>query len=313
MILINLAIFIIALFVVIKSSEYCIRYSSRIAKTFHLSEFIVSFLIIAIISTFPEASIAILSALQGDPSFGMGALLGSNVADLTLVFGIVVLFSYKGIRIKSEIVKRDFSYLLLLLFPILLGLDGRFTRMDGLILILGGFFFFLTLSLESKMFHRKFESLRDPSLVKNSSLMLLAIAALLVSAHFTMKYGTLFAYDLNVPPLLIGLTMVSVGTCLPELLYSLRAVSTKHDELALGDLLGTVIMDATIVLGIVVLISPFTFNPALIYVTGFAMFFAGLMVVSFIRYGKIITKKEGILLLFCYLAFVILEFIVNRA
>src|SRR3989344_7776808 len=120
MAILNLFIFLIFMFFLIKSADYATRYSSRLAKIFHLSEFVVSFFIVAVISTFPEATISIISALKGIPELGLGTLLGSNVADLALVFGIVAVVSIKGISIKSEILKKDLFYLALLLFQLLL-------------------------------------------------------------------------------------------------------------------------------------------------------------------------------------------------
>ncbi|HRZ86155.1 MAG TPA: hypothetical protein P5277_05250, partial [Candidatus Paceibacterota bacterium] len=98
----------------------------------------------------------------------------------------------------------------------------------------------------------------------------------------------------------------------PELIFSIKAVRNNHDELALGDILGTVVADATIILGLVAIISPFTYNPSSIYVTGGAMFLAGIFVITFMKTDKSINKKEGLLLLFFYILFLILEFMVNH-
>jgi len=134
MVLVNLALFLGSLFVMVKSAEYCTIRSSSLARFLHISEFVVSFFIVALISTFPEATVSILSAIEGMPQFGLGTLFGSNVADLTLVFGIVALLPNKGVRVKSEILKEDFLYLFLLMIPVLLGFDGEYSRVDGFII-----------------------------------------------------------------------------------------------------------------------------------------------------------------------------------
>jgi cation:H+ antiporter len=311
MALINLALFLASLFLLVKSADYATRYSSRLARSLHLSEFIISFFIVAVISVSPEAAVSVISAIEGVPEFGLGTLLGSNVADLTLVLGIVVLVSFKGVSVKSEILREDYYYLALLLAPIILGLDGFYSRIDGLMLVLSGLLFFYTLSLESKMFRRHIK-IKNRSALKNLILLVLSLGLLLVSAVCTVNFGIGFAEDVQLPPILVGLTIVSIGTCLPELLFSIRAVRTKHDELALGDILSTVIIDATIILGITALISPFHFKAAIIYITGLAMFLAGLLTVVFITTGKILTKKEGIYLLFFYIAYLIVEFVSNN-
>nr|MBA4404817.1 hypothetical protein [Nanoarchaeum sp.] len=312
MLVINLILFFVSLFVLIKSAEHAVNYSSKVARAFHISEFIVSFFIISVISVFPEATVSIVSAIQGIPEFGLGTLLGSNVADLSLVFGIVALFSIKGITVKSEILKNNLLYLVLLLVPIVLGFDGHFSRLEGILLVLSGIVFFVTLSFESKMFKKHTKKIKNKKWLKNLGLLVLSLAFLIGGAYYTVKFGVDFANDVKIPPFLIALTIVAIGTCLPELIFSLRAVKTKHEELALGDILGTVITDATILIGILALINPFSFNPMIIYVTGTMMFLAGLLSIWFVKSGKVLTKKEGIYLLLFYIVSLIIEFLVNH-
>jgi cation:H+ antiporter len=309
----NFVLFLVALFILVKSADYAVRYSSKLSRVFHISEFVVSFFIISVVSVLPEATVSIIAAINGVPEFGIGTLLGSNVADLSLVFGIVAIFSLKGIRVKSEILKNDMLYLILILVPILLGLDGRFSRIDGIILVLSGVVFYITLSIESKMFKKKLEEPKNHKWVKNLVILILSLAVLIISAQYTVRFGIGFANDIGMPPFLVALTMVAIGTCLPELIFSLRAIKTRHDELAMGDILGTVITDATIVMGILALINPFSFDPKIIYVTGSMMFIASALVIIFIKSGKVLSKKEGVYLLLFFILSLIIEFVVNHA
>lgn len=311
--MIEIIIYLLAsLFFLVKSAEYATNYAARLGKILHLSEFIVSFFIVSVISVFPEGTIAVMSAIQGVPSFGLGTLLGSNVADLTLVLGIVALFSLRGIPIKSEILKKDYYYLFLMIVPVLLGWDGHFSRTDGLLLLISGVFFFLTLSIESHMFRKKTNNIMHASFVNNFLLLIISLIVLLFSAKYTIDYGVALANKLNVPSVLIGLTIVSIGTCLPELFFSIKSVKKHKDSLALGDLLGTVITDATILVGITALIQPFNFNPNIIYVTGSAMFLACAFALLFIRTDRLLTKKEGLFLILFYILYLIVELLVNK-
>lgn len=311
MLILDLALFLVSLFVLVKSAERAVNYSSKLAKMLGISEFIVSFFMVAFISCFPEATVSVVSAINGIPEFGLGTLLGSNVADLALVFGLAALFSMNGIKVKSEILKNDLLYLLLLLVPILLGIDGHLSRADGVLLVLSGAIFLLTLSIQSKMFTRKFNDVKDHGWAKNMILLAISLAFLIAGAYYTVKFGVDFANDINIPPLLIALSMVSIGTCMPELVFSLNAVKKRHYELALGDILGTVIIDATILVGVMALIRPFDFDPNIIYVTGGLMLVAGALAVSFIRSEKVLSKKEGIYLLLFYILSLIIQFVVN--
>lgn len=300
MLALNLVLFLASLFILVKSAKYAVEYSSKIARIFRISEFIVSFFIVSVICVSPEATVSIISAMNGVPEFGLGTLLGSNVADLALVFGIVALFSAKGIAVKSRILKNELFYLALLLVPLVLGFDGHLSRMDGILLVMSGAAFFVTLSIKNRIRRKNFRKAKDKVCLKNLFLLVLSLAFIIASAYYTVKFGVAFANDAKIPPVLVALTMVAVGTCLPELIFSLRAVKEKHDELALGDILGTVITDATILVGVIALINPFDFNPMIIYVTGTMMFLAGALAVVFIKSGKILSRKEGVYLLLFY-------------
>jgi len=312
MIILNLILFFLALVILMKSGDFCASYSVKVAKIFHLSEFLISFVIVAVISTLPEGTIAILSAIENTPGFGLGTLLGSNVADLTLVFGIIVLFSRKGVYARSEIMKKNMFYLLLLIFPVVLGLDGNFSRIDGILLVCIGIFFFFTLSIESHIFGLNREKFKEKAVYKDIAILLISLAILIISANYTIQFGINFANEIGLPAVLISLTFVAIGTCLPELVFSIKAVKANHDGLAIGDILGTVITDATIMLGIMAVIQPFSVEKAVIYVTGFSMVIAALVIISFIETGKMLTKKEGIFLIFFYMIYLFAEFAVNH-
>jgi len=277
-----------------------------------MPEFSVSFFIIAVISVLPEATISIISAINGKPELGLGTLLGSNITDLTLVFGIVALFSSGGIKVQSKILRNNFFYLILLLFPLILGLDGKFSRIDGGILLLLGILFYVKIYRDSIRFRKKFNHTKKGHLIKTLILLLISLAILLTSAIFTVKYAVNFANDIKLPAILIGLTILAIGTCLPELIVSIKAVKNNRDGIALGDILGTVITDATIVLGLIALISPFSYNPANIYVTGTAMFIAGIFVTLFMKSEHTLNKTEGLILIGFYLLFVILSFFLSK-
>ena len=105
--------------------------------------------------------------------------------------------------------------------------------------------------------------------------------------------------------------IIGVGTTMPELFFSLSAVKKNHDSLAIGDILGTVLADATIVVGILSLISPFSFPLKIIYSTGIFMVLSSFLLFYFMRSGKTITKKESYLLFSFWLIFVFVEIILN--
>src|SRR3989344_4122012 len=143
-------------------------------------------------------------------------------------------------------------------------------------------------------------------------MLLLSMALLLAGSHFTVTSATSLAYYLGVSPILIGMLIVGLGTTMPELFFSLNSVKKRDDSLAIGDLFGTVLADATVVVGILAVVSPFAFPQKIIYITGSFMVLSSCILFQFMRSGRTLTRREAYMLLFFWLAFVIVEFVANR-
>lgn len=306
----DLFIFGIALFMVIKGATLATRYAARLAEGFHLSRYTIGFIIVAVVSILPETFIAISAALAGTPSFGLGTLFGSNVADLTLIFVVIVLFTGRSLKVEGKILKNHVIYPLILMLPLVLGLNGHFSRMEGLALIIaGGLFYFITLKNGGSSANI---SNSDDNKNRNFLMLLFSMAMLLVGSHFTVISATALANYLGVNPILIGMLIVGLGTTMPELFFSLKSAQKQDDSLAVGDILGTVLADATVVVGILALISPFSFPQKIIYVTGIFMVASSLILFNLMKTGRNITKKEAYLLLIFWLVFASVEFIINN-
>lgn len=297
-----------SIFLVIKSAGLAIRYSSRMAESFSLPRYVIGFLIVAVISVLPETFIAVSSAIQGVPEFGLGTLFGGNVADLTLVFALVILISGRNLRVESKVIKNRFFYISIVSLPLLFGLNGYYSRLEGLILVISGLFFYFfilkTNQLKTRVKKVKFST-------KNTVLLIASMAVLLLSAQLIVESGVNLAHSVGVNPILIGMFIVGLSTVLPELFFSAKAARSHYDSLALGDILGTVIADATIAVGIVALIAPFSFNLRIIYITGVFMILSLVLLLHFLKTGKALTRKEAFFLLLFYCLFIIAELLIN--
>lgn len=305
----DIFIFVAALVLVIRSSMFAIRYAEGLAESFRLSPYTVGFVIAAVISILPETFISLNAAFAGVPAFGLGMLFGSNVADLTIVIAVVAFIARRPIRVEATILKNHLIYPAFLLLPIVLGLDGHFTRAEGAGLILAGaIFYYMALRQGTS---GESTARGAGSRMKTFMMLLLSIGFLLLGAHFVVSSATDIALAVGVSPVLIGMLAVGLGTTVPELFFSLRAVRANDDSLALGDILGTVLADATIVIGILALISPFSFPKVIIYVAGVFMVAGAFMLMTFMQSGKLITRKEAVALAIFWLTFILIEFIVN--
>jgi cation:H+ antiporter len=120
-----------------------------------------------------------------------------------------------------------------------------------------------------------------------------------------------FALSLNIPSLLIGLVLVALGTTLPEFTFSLQSVRKGHADLAIGDLLGTVVVDACIIMGITALIAPITVNLFILSVIGVFTAFAIAFALIFMRTDGILSKNEALALVLFYIAFVVTQILIR--
>lgn len=306
----DLFIFTVALYLVIKGASLATKYAARLAESFHLSKYTVGLIIVAIISILPETFIAINSAIEGIPSFGLGVLFGSNIADLSVVFAIIVFMAGRGLKVESKILKNQAVYPFILFLPLVLGLNGHYSRIDGLALIItGGVFYYLALK-------NGIDGAYHPSdgkgRLKSFLMLLLSMTILLAGAHFTVTSATSIADRVGVSPILIGMLVVGLGTTMPELFFSIKSVRKNDDSLAIGDVLGTVLADATIVVGILALISPFSFPVRIIYITCVFMVAASFILLRFMRSGRALSKREAWMLAAFWALFVLVEFAANQ-
>lgn len=302
-------IFICSVALVIKGATFSTKYAARLADSFGLSRYAVGFIIVSFISILPETFVAINSALTGMPSFGLGTLFGSNVADMTFVFAVIIALAGRNISIESKILAKNKVYPLLMLLPLVLGLDGFFSRAEGAALIIfGGIFYYSAFKTGVEKIKIKTSGTQR---AVDFLMLLLGMAILIVGSHFTVVSAANFAGLLRVSPIIIGMLLVGLGTTMPEMFFALKAAKKREDDLAVGDILGTVLADATVVVGILAVIRPFAFPVHIIYVTGVFMVTASILLLTFMRTGKKLSKKEAVLLFLFWLAFVCVEILMG--
>lgn len=301
----NLFILIVSLFLLIKGATMSTKFAVKVAESFKISKYVVGFIIVAVISILPETLISINSAIEGIPSIGLGTLFGSNVADLTLVFALIIFITKKNIKVESKILKNNIIYPFVLLVPIILGMDGYYSRIEGIsLLIIGLIFYYFAFRNNDEP---KVESVSKNDRRKYIFLLLLSMAILIIGSHFIVTSASSLAISIGVSPIIIGIFILGLGSIIPELLFSIKSVKRDDDSLAIGDLLGTVLADATIVVGILALISPFYFPIKIIYITGVFMVVASFLLFYFMKSGKTLTRKESFILFVFWILFILVE------
>lgn len=295
------------------SSNFLVDVLKRVCKFLGWKEFVVSFFIVAFATTIPNFIVDTISALNKVPHLAFGDVVGTNIADLTLIVALSALISKAGLSVPSRTVQGSSIFTIgVAILPLILVHDGNLSRSDG-ILLLGAFLFYLSWLFQKKeRFEKIYDGIREPLslrfFLKNLTLLIFSIVLLLLSGQGIVKSAVFVSDYFHFPLALIGILVVGLGTALPELSFTLQAARKSQDWMIVGDVMGSVIMTATLVLGVVALICPIKivdFSPfaiGRIFLIISAIFF-----LLFIRTGKKITRKEALFLLGIYILFVLVE------
>lgn len=307
----------------IYATNLIVRSIKTIARSSKLGAFGITAFILAISTSLPELMVSIIASLENNTSLVLGNIIGSNIADLSLVIGGAAIFG-GSIQVTGIILKRDIYLTGAAGFlPLFLIADGTLSRADGVVLLV----IYLTMvatflrshqrslaaHLTSKSPIKRFlVSVISRNGHKGVTQFLLGIGLLLLSSHFIVQLASSLAMTTGFSPLFIGLFIVAIGTSLPELAFELKAVSAGQVQMALGDLLGSIVANSTLVLGVASLIRPLTLTHAGLLPYGLAIGSFSLIYFAFIFF--VITKKkldwwEGLILLLGYLLFALLELI----
>lgn len=314
MVVAYLAIFFIGCFLLIRSGTWTVRSLTRIAQFLGWREFLVATVIMALATSLPEFFVGVSAAFQGNPELSFGNIIGSNIIALTLVVGISAILAGK-LKFEGKILQRTSLYAIIIgVFPLLLLLDGKISRFDGVLLILAFILYFYRLFTQEEKFTKVFSNhfkrkwTNFKLFLKDLLIFLMSLALLLVSAHAIVYSASSLAELYNVPLLIIGLFMLAFGTSIPEICFGLRSVLMGHQDLVLGDVIGSVVVNSTFVLGVTALIYPlevFDFTP---YIAGMIFtFIASILFLVFIKTEQEVSRKEALFLLEVYLLFLLVE------
>lgn len=304
----------------IKATEILTDSLQHLSQITRLGKFAITSMLLAFATSVPELVVGVTAALEGRPNMALGTVLGSNIADISLVVGAAAIIG-GSFSIAGEFLRIDiFSVFLAGVLPLMLLLDNKLSRVDGIILLLVyGIYNFGLLQSRVKghersakggrMLRKMLTGTARKRLNRWLAWLFLGAAMLMFSADMIVKTGAALAGVLKVPVFLIGLFLVAVGTSLPELSFEVGAVKAKQVGMVLGDLFGSVVANSTLVLGVVSLINPIRLMNGLdAYLLAAAAFGVMFMLFwFFVRTKKKLERWEGVVLLIAYILFVAIE------
>ena len=291
-------LFILGLAGLFFGGELLVRGASAIARSFRLSPMVIGLTIVGFGTSAPEMLVSVQAALAGSPAIAIGNVVGSNIANILLILGISAVIAPLIIPVRK--LWRDLGFMLLATAVIwVMLLDGNVTRLDGLLLILGLVVFLAVAFLTGKVEPEE-DTSGDMPQWKAWAYTLGGLVVLVIGARLLVDGATEIARGFGVSEAVIGLTIVAVGTSLPELATSVVAAIRKQTEIAVGNIVGSNIFNIFGILGTTALIAPIPSEArfAMVDMPWAAAAAIGLTVLAFLLGG--LPRIAGALLLATY-------------
>lgn len=273
--------------------------SSAIARRFHIPEIVIGLTIVAFGTSLSEASVSIVSVLHGANGVAIGNILGSNITNIFLVLGLTATISALSIKkntVKYEIPFVCFITVLLMGLGTVYGVIGRISALVLLSLLLLFCVYLRTIGMKDL---KSEIDIKPMSGLRTFLYVVLGIAAVIYGSNLIVDSSVNIARMLNISERIIGLTIIAFGTSLPELVTCIVAVLKKRADLAVGNIIGSNIVNILFVLGVTALIKPIPFEPAFLKDSVIAII-AVVMLWLFTAYHHKLSRTAGVIFLLSY-------------
>ena len=313
----NIIMIVLGFGLLVVGADFLVKGSSNIAKKFHIPEMLIGLTIVALGTSAPELIITISSATSGANDLILGNAIGSNLCNLLLILGLMCVI--RPIEIEKDAVKVHIPMAFISAVIILCFSFGIFStpnvidRRDGIILIIMFILYFsypiFTEIKDIKKAYKenmKSDKFKDIKISVSIFFIIIGIVLLKYGGDFVVDYATNIAMEFNVPESVIGLTIIAIGTAMPELVTSIVAVIKKDTDLAVGNLVGSCVLNLFLILGVGAILIPLNFsqdfNYNLIY-----LIISTFIIWCFNFVGKkhILTRWKGLILLLMFSFYIV--------
>jgi len=295
-----------SLYILFKSADLLLDGISDYAKKLGLSDAIIGLVVVAMAASAPEIISSLSGFLAGTASVGFGAIIGTNMVHAAFALGIITIIG-KKIRLESNIFTRQrFTMWAALMLPFILALDGQLSRPDGAILVIAFLIYLLNLWRMEGTFGKIKKQVQFKAIWKDMFIFLGCFVALMLSGKWLVVSSIRIADYFSLPSYFIALTVIGIGTTLPDIAVELRSLYKKHASIGLGDLLGSLIIELLLFFGLVALFKPIEVN---ITQAANALFFlaAAITLMMLWMNKKELTWKHGVAFVGLYILFLAVE------
>lgn len=307
--IINLLIFIVSIIFLYKGSDMIVEGTSKTALKLGVSPLIISLTIVAYGTSAPELATSSLASYQSHSPLALGNIIGSCIANILLILGISSLI--RPLSLSLIIIKRDLPILTSATFLLLLfSLAGYLGKLAGLIFTIAFILYIVFFIMAAKKEMVKIEFLKENEgrLSKYILFIVVGLIFVIVGAYLMVESAVYFAILLEVPEILIAISVVAVGTSLPELAVSTTASLKGEADISVGNILGSNIFNILLILGICSIINPIPIDIKSLLSEIF------LLAVTFALYpifltGRKISRSEGLILVILYVIYIVVVFV----
>ena len=310
----NVLLIFFGFLLLVVGGEFIVRSSVAISLKFNISKLVIGMTVVAFATSLPELIVSINAALNDSPAIAINNVIGSNIANIALVLSIISILSY--IEVDKNFYKKDWP--IMFVFSIFLVIfcvtNNALDRYEGLILVvLLLLFIYYSLNNSDAEFS---DSDLDDKLVSTSNTkiiiwLLISSITLYFGADFLVNGAVDFAKQMNISEAVISVSIVAIGTSIPELAASLIAIAKREKGISIGNLIGSNIFNIGSVLGITAIIKPIQIANEIIERDLLWMLFFALLLllIAIVPKRNSISKLKGLLMLFTYFLFIIYAFI----
>ena len=317
--LLNVLLIIVGFALLIKGADFLVSGSSKIAKKFHIPEIIIGLTIVSIGTSMPELFVSITSAVEGYSDMALGNVIGSNICNLLLILGLSSVIRPIKFQRETRIIELPLSLILTIIFWIICFSNNFISKAEGiflLVLFLGFIIYTIYMGLQGDKSEKKSQEVLKEErgkffIFKNVVYIIIGIIALKYGGDFVVDNSVEIAELFNISDAIISLTILAIGTSLPELVTSVTAAIKGNSDIAIGNIIGSNIFNMLMIIGVSASIKPITYNPGYniqMIILLIAIVFLALF--PFIKPKNEMSRGNGIVYIITYIVYMVLLFII---
>lgn len=318
--ILSIFLIIIGFVLLIKGADFLVEGSSSIAKKFHIPEIIIGLTIVSIGTSMPELFVSVTSALEGHSDMSMGNVIGSNIANLLLILGLSTVIRPIKFQRETRLIEIPMCLILTVIFMIFCNTGTGISKAEAIILLI----LFIIFIIYTIIMGKKGEAFdkddtivelqtegKQVSMLKSIIFIVLGIVGLKIGGDLTVDNALVVARQFNISEKIISLTILAVGTSLPELVTSVTAAIKGNSDIAIGNIIGSNIFNMLLIIGASALINPILYNVS--YNLEMGILIAGILLLSLfpiIPPKNKMTRSNGVVYLITYIIYMVILFIV---